>query len=159
MDSLGTGSLAHTYTHLFCRCVRTSVSACVFPVFSHNVCWVRTCVVTRPGHLRGIWGGAALCWKRGRRGERGMKKAVKNVICSFLLLITDTLQETFSALSLCASNSSCHLLVSESHNWQNEYEKNKIKYFVCAIFEALLTVRNWYLFAVKGSYVESHYTI
>lgn len=55
-----------------------------------------------------------------------MKKAVQNVICSFLLLITVTLQETFSALSRCASNSSWHLLVSESHNWQvgqNKYDK------------------------------------
>lgn len=60
-DSLGTGSLAHIYTHI--------LFFSVFSMFSTVCLCVRAsfvCAVTRPGHLRGIWGGVALCWKRGR---------------------------------------------------------------------------------------------
>lgn len=46
------------YTHtFFCISSFSTVCLCVYVV----------CTVTRLGHLRGIWGGVALYWKRGRR--------------------------------------------------------------------------------------------
>lgn len=62
-DSLGTGSLAHAYTHILLFfgfflvfLMFSTVWLCVYLVWA----------VTRPGHLRGIWGGVALCWKKRR---------------------------------------------------------------------------------------------
>lgn len=114
-----TGTHIHPLILSVCVCVRLCL--CVY--FQRSVTMCVWCALV-------LWPGQATCggFGAGRRcvgkeeggGEKkiGMKKAVQNVICSFLLLITVTLQETFSALSLCASNSFWHLLVSESHNWQ-----------------------------------------